>query len=62
VALVERVARSTPRPVIAIGGLDAAGARACRAAGAHGVAVISAIVAAPDPGAAAATIRRELEP
>ncbi|HEY3107800.1 MAG TPA: thiamine phosphate synthase [Chloroflexota bacterium] len=60
-ALIEQVARATRQPVVAIGGIDAGRARACRAAGAHGVAVISAVVAAPDPGAAAAAIRRELE-
>lgn len=40
-------------PLIAIGGIDAAGARACRAAGAHGVAVIGSIWRQPDPVAAA---------
>jgi thiamine-phosphate pyrophosphorylase len=44
-------------PVFAIGGVDSAErARACRAAGAHGVAVIRAILAADDPGAAAAAL------
>ncbi len=36
-------------PLIAIGGIDAAGARRCRDAGAHGVAVIGAIWRDPDP-------------
>ncbi|MEO5664756.1 MAG: thiamine phosphate synthase [Nocardioides sp.] len=40
-------------PLIAIGGVDAAGARASRAAGAHGVAVIGSIWRHPDPAAAA---------
>jgi thiamine-phosphate pyrophosphorylase len=40
-------------PLIAIGGIDAAGARAARAAGAHGVAVIGSIWRHPDPVAAA---------
>jgi thiamine-phosphate diphosphorylase len=61
VALIARVAAATARPLIAIGGVEAGNAGACRAAGAHGVAVISAIAAAPDPRAAAAAIRRELE-
>lgn len=42
------------RPVVAIGGLDAADARALRTAGVHAMAVVSAVCAAPDPGAAAA--------
>jgi thiamine-phosphate pyrophosphorylase len=40
-------------PLIAIGGIDAARARAARAAGAHGVAVIGAIWRHPDPVQAA---------
>ncbi|MGZ4445674.1 MAG: thiamine phosphate synthase [Nocardioides sp.] len=40
-------------PLVAIGGLDRAGAAACRAAGAAGVAVISAIWRHPDPVTAA---------
>jgi len=41
------------RPVIAIGGIDAGRAREVRAAGAYGVAAISALWRAPDPAAAA---------
>ena len=40
-------------PLIAIGGVDAAGARLCRDAGAHGVAVIGSIWRHPDPVTAA---------
>lgn len=40
-------------PLIAIGGVDPAGARLCRAAGAHGVAVIGAIWSGRDPLGAA---------
>jgi thiamine-phosphate pyrophosphorylase len=40
-------------PLVAIGGVDPAGARASRAAGAHGVAVIGSIWRHPDPVAAA---------
>nr|WP_246377500.1 thiamine phosphate synthase [Nocardioides ginsengisegetis] len=40
-------------PLIAIGGIDAAGAALVRAAGAHGVAVIGSIWRPPDPVAAA---------
>ena len=49
-----RRARSlTPKPIVAIGGLDARQQRAGLAAGADGLAVVSAIVAAADPEAAA---------
>lgn len=40
-------------PLVGIGGVDAGGAVAAREAGAHGVAVIGGIWAAPDPVAAA---------
>lgn len=40
-------------PLVAIGGIDATGGAAARAAGAHGVAVIGAIWRQPDPLAAA---------
>lgn len=45
-------------PIYALGGVDAATAGACRGAGARGVAVMRAVMAAEDPGAGAAT--REL--
>lgn len=41
------------RPVIAIGGIDVVSAAGVRAAGASGVAVIRAVLAAPDPAEAA---------
>ena len=44
--------RLTERPLMAIGGVTAANAAALRAAGADGVAIVSAIVAADDPQAA----------
>jgi len=47
-------------PVIAQGGVDASHAAALRAAGAAGVAVTGAILSAPDPGKAAAEIKRAL--
>ncbi len=47
-------------PVVAIGGLDLGNAAAAIGAGADAVAVVRAICAAPDPGAAAANLRREL--
>jgi thiamine-phosphate pyrophosphorylase len=43
-------------PVVAIGGIDVGNAGAVAAAGADGIAVISAICAAPDPAAAAAAL------
>jgi thiamine-phosphate pyrophosphorylase len=46
------VVAASPVPVLAIGGVDAARVHALREAGAHGVAVIRAILAADDPGAA----------
>jgi thiamine-phosphate pyrophosphorylase len=44
--------RAARLPVIALGGLTAAHAASLRAAGASGVAVIRAVLAAPDPAAA----------
>jgi thiamine-phosphate pyrophosphorylase len=51
-AELERVAAAVPIPVIAIGGITPDRVREVRRAGAHGVAVISAILFADDPGAA----------
>lgn len=50
-----------PAPFVAIGGIDAANAGAIMAAGASGIAVVSAICAAPDPETAAAALRRAME-
>jgi thiamine-phosphate pyrophosphorylase len=47
------LAARAPAPVFAVGGLDAQNAAGALAAGAHGVAVIRAVMAARDPGAAA---------
>lgn len=47
-------------PVLAQGGIDPARARAALAAGAAGVAVTGAILAAPDPRAATTALRRAL--
>jgi thiamine-phosphate pyrophosphorylase len=57
VALVAAAKRETGLPVVAIGGINAANAAEIVAAGADGVAVISAVLAASDPQAAAAGIR-----
>ncbi|MFO1184372.1 MAG: thiamine phosphate synthase [Bauldia sp.] len=55
------VAARTRLPIVAIGGLDAGNAADVVRAGAAGVAVVSAIAAAPDPRAAAAAIRAAVE-
>ena len=47
-------------PLIALGGINAANARACIAAGADGVAVMSAIMSAPDPAEAAAELLKAM--
>jgi len=48
-------------PIVGIGGITADNAAACIAAGADGVAVVSAIAGAPDPGAATRRIRAAAE-
>ena len=50
-----------PLPVVGIGGIDADNAAAVIAAGADGVAVVSAICGAADPEAAARALRRVIE-
>lgn len=47
-------------PVFALGGIDAGNARACRAAGAAGVAVMGGVMRAADPCAEAARLLAEL--
>jgi thiamine-phosphate pyrophosphorylase len=49
---------STPLPCVGIGGIDAHNAPSVWATGVDGLAVVSAICDAPDPGAAAARLRR----
>ena len=51
---------ATKLPLVAIGGLHAGNARETIRAGADGLAVVSAIVAADDPRAAAEELRREI--
>ncbi|WP_051325448.1 thiamine phosphate synthase [Glycomyces tenuis] len=50
------VCEAVDLPVIAIGGITAERARECRAAGAHGVAVVGAIASADDPKRATAEL------
>jgi thiamine-phosphate pyrophosphorylase len=57
-AALERVTKAVRIPVIAIGGIGPEQVSDVRAAGAHGVAAISAILAAADPAAA---VRRFLD-
>jgi thiamine-phosphate pyrophosphorylase len=59
--LVSTVAGAVDLPVVAIGGITAENAGDVIRAGAHGVAVISAILAAQDPHAAARTLRRAID-
>jgi thiamine-phosphate pyrophosphorylase len=47
--------------VLAIGGIDATNAAATRAAGAHGVAVIRAVLDAPDPAAVVRALRAAID-
>jgi thiamine-phosphate pyrophosphorylase len=64
-ALVEGLRPLVDVPLVGIGGITARTAREVLVAGARGVAVISAIMAAPDPAAAAAKLRdalRTVEP
>ncbi len=60
-AALEAVARAVSVPVLAIGGITPERVRDVRAAGAHGVAVISAILAAADPAAATRRFLESLE-
>ncbi len=58
--LVQTARRQVPRVLIAIGGITPENAGRVIAAGADGVAVISAILASRDPAAAAAALRTAL--
>ncbi len=55
--LIRRIAAFSDLPLIGIGGITAANAPAVLAAGASGVAVISGILADPDPGEAARRLK-----
>lgn len=58
VAVLRELAAASPWPCVAIGGIDATRVEAVAAAGAAGVAVISAICGQPDVGTATARLRR----
>jgi thiamine-phosphate pyrophosphorylase len=54
---VRAIAETGIAPLVAIGGVEPSNVAAVRAAGAHGVAVISAILSAKDPRAVAEALR-----
>lgn len=60
-ALLSDIVAASPLPVVAIGGINAANAALPIRAGCAGVAVVSALFAAPDVTAAAAEILRQVE-
>lgn len=59
-ALARLAPLAAPRPLVAIGGIDASNAAAVCAAGADGIAVISAVAGADDPQAATRALVRLL--
>jgi thiamine-phosphate pyrophosphorylase len=60
-ARLAEVRALTALPLVAIGGIGPANAAAAIAAGADGVAIVSALMAAPDPQAAARELRQIIE-
>jgi thiamine-phosphate pyrophosphorylase len=58
---VRAIRRAVRLPVVAIGGINGTNAGDIIRAGADGICVVSAIVSAPDPRAAAATLREIVE-
>lgn len=60
VGLISHVRKQVRAPVLAIGGVDQTNAASCLEAGADGVAVISSILGAPDPGDAARGLKEAL--
>lgn len=60
-AALEELVAAVPIPVLAVGGITPANAPAVRAAGAHGIAVRSPLLTAPDPAALAAAYQTALQ-
>jgi thiamine-phosphate pyrophosphorylase len=58
---VRRIRRAVSLPLVGIGGITVGNAAAVMAAGADGVAVVSAIVAAPCPRSAAIALKQQLQ-
>lgn len=58
--LIRRIAPGCPVPIIGIGGINTSNLSQVLRAGAGGVAVITAILAAPDPREAAQTLKRAM--
>jgi len=56
--VLAKIRRASRKPIVAIGGVSAANAGAVWSAGADGIAVVSAIMGAEDPMAAAAGLRQ----
>lgn len=59
---ISRIKRAVRIPVVAIGGISAGNAASLAAAGADGIAVVSAILGAPDPARAAEELTRSFKP
>ena len=58
---IGRIKRAVGIPVVAIGGISAGNAASLAAAGADGIAVVSAILGAPDPARAAEELTRSFK-
>ena len=58
---IGRIKRAVRIPVVAIGGISAGNAASLAAAGADGIAVVSAILGAPDPARAAEELARSFK-
>ncbi|HLG70314.1 MAG TPA: thiamine phosphate synthase [Chloroflexota bacterium] len=61
VAQLAEIVEAVGVPVVAIGGINAANLDQVLATGCAGIAVISAVLSAPDPGLATAELRRALD-
>jgi thiamine-phosphate pyrophosphorylase len=59
-ALLRQMVEAMPLPIIAIGGVDAGNTREVVRAGAHGIAVISAVCCQDDPAAATRVLRQAI--